>query len=87
VEFTNLTFLETSSPAGTVVPSALTLGVAPAGTTNVVGEFHLTTVPSERSFAVTAGVPEPRPGQQPLVLVQVDTTKRPWVAATIPNGR
>jgi hypothetical protein len=87
VDFANLSFLEASPAAGTVVPQTFNLGVAPAGTVDVMAEFHLTMAPGDKTFAVTAGVPQPTAGQQPLVLVRVDTARQPFAATTIPNAR
>jgi hypothetical protein len=85
VAFTNLSFLAQSQVQ--VVPTSFILGVAPTGSTVPVAEYNLALAPNDRSFGVNAGVPQPASGEQPLTMVVVNTTARPWSAAAVPNAQ
>lgn len=85
--FVNLAFPGTSVAAGTSVPAAaLTLGIAPTGTTSPVATFNVTTAGGMRAVAVAAGALTPGIGDQSFRLLIVQTAVWPWTVATVnPN--
>lgn len=85
--FQGMQFLTSSSAAGTAVPQTFTLGVAPANTKTAVAEFNLHLAPGARDFGVTSGAAIPHGSDQPLQLILIDTTQRPWTSTRIPNSK
>ncbi len=82
-DFHALSFLDSSTAAGTAVPNDFTLAIVPSGTQTVTAGFALASQASTRSFAVVAGAATPAGSDQPLGLILVDTTSQPWVATSV----
>jgi hypothetical protein len=85
--FSNLSFPGTSVATGTAVgAAALTLGIAPTGTTTPVATFNVTTASGMRAIALAAGALTPGVGDQTFRLLIVQTAAWPWTVATVnPN--
>jgi hypothetical protein len=63
------------------LPSAeLEIGLAPAGSTDPVAIFAVTTTPGLRGILVAIGALTPAADEEALRLILVNTSVRPWVA-------
>jgi hypothetical protein len=75
--FTNAKYKDVTPVAGTnVAVGALTLGIAPTGTTSTLADFAVTTTANERAFVVAAGKYTGTPN--PLQLLVVNTSGLLW---------
>lgn len=82
---TNLTFPNASSGEGvSLPPSALTLGLAPTGTTTPVARFAQTVQAGQSIFAIAAGVLTPSGTRKTLRLINVDATSTSWTSNSLP---
>ena len=81
-DYTNLSFTDSSSGAGTALPVGnLLIGVAATGTTDPVASFNITTSAGMKAFAVAAGSLS-GPGES-FRLVVVNATSLPWTAVEV----